>query len=156
MEILSWNIQSGYGCDGRLDLTRIAEDVRAFSTPDVICLQEVARNCPELDDGPGADQVETLSLLFPGFEAVFGAGFDRPGNGARDRRQFGNLVLSRLPLLQIFRHVLPSPADPDVLQMPRSAVEVVADSELGAPAAGHHPSGLPFPGSTFGPSAPTA
>jgi len=35
------------------------------------------------------------------------------------RRQFGNVVFSRLPVLQAFRHLLPFPADPEVPGMQR-------------------------------------
>ena len=135
MEILSWNIQSGLGCDGRLDLARIAADIKAFGDADVICLQEVARYCRELDDTASADQAVALAMLFPGHVPVYGAGFDRASDRADDppdrRRQFGNLVLSRLPLLQVFHHVLPNPADPGVARMPRVAVEVVVEGDVG-------------------------
>ncbi len=123
--ILTWNIQCGRGCDGRVDLDRIAAVIRAMGNHDVICLQEVGRHIPELDDGAGADQVAELAGLFPEFEPVFGAAIDRAGDPARPRRQFGNLILSRPPVVQAFRHALPQPADGAVKHMPRQATEVV-------------------------------
>ncbi|MCU0933013.1 MAG: endonuclease, partial [Thiobacillaceae bacterium] len=42
MKLLSWNIQWGRGLDGRVDLARIAGEIRRIGDFDVICLQEVA------------------------------------------------------------------------------------------------------------------
>ena len=42
MEIITWNVQSGLGVDGRVDLGRIAAAVRELGDPDIICFQEVA------------------------------------------------------------------------------------------------------------------
>jgi endonuclease/exonuclease/phosphatase family metal-dependent hydrolase len=42
-----------------------------------------------------------------------------------DRREFGNAIITRLPILQVFRRLLPWPADPSVPSMQRSAIEVV-------------------------------
>ncbi len=123
--ILTWNIQCGRGCGGRVDLARIAGVIRAMGDHDVICLQEVCRHTPELDDGAATDQVADLGRLFPEFEPVFGAAIDRAGDPGGPRRQFGNLILSRLPVVQAFRHALPQPADASVKHMPRQATEVV-------------------------------
>ncbi len=57
MKLLTWNIQWGRGCDGRVDLDRIARVARA-AEPDVICLQEVAVNFPGLAGSSGEDQVQ--------------------------------------------------------------------------------------------------
>ncbi|MEW5879104.1 MAG: endonuclease/exonuclease/phosphatase family protein [Pseudomonadota bacterium] len=126
--ILTWNIQCGLGCDGLVDLTRIARVVRAMGEADVLCFQEVARNDPQI--AAGADQVAQLQALFPRHAAHFGAALDRRGHGDA-RRQFGNLVLSRLPVLQIFRHLLPHPAQGGIKHMQRQAVEVVVETRAG-------------------------
>lgn len=131
MEILSWNIQCGRGVDGRVDLARIARTIRAFGDPDVICLQEVARGMAELDGGGGLDQVAELGRLFDGYERVFGPALDRRGKAGGPRRQYGNLILSRRPVLQVFRHMLPRPAEPGLKHMPRQATEAVIESEAG-------------------------
>ena len=83
--VLTWNIQCGQGCDGAVDLARIARVARAMGEADVLCFQEVTRNDPAIADG--ADQAAQLGALFPGYQVVFGPGLDRPP------RQFGNLVL---------------------------------------------------------------
>jgi endonuclease/exonuclease/phosphatase family metal-dependent hydrolase len=124
--VLTWNIQAGLGCDGRTDLGRIAETIRARD-PDIVCLQEVARHVPDL--GGGDDQIERLAALFAGYHAVFGPAIDRAG--AEHRIGFGNMILSRLPVLQVFIHPLPQPASPGVKHMPRQATEIVAETSAG-------------------------
>ncbi len=126
--ILTWNIQCGLGCDAVVDLARIARLAGAMGEADVICFQEVARNDPAY--GGGADQVAELQKLFPEYEAFFGAGLDRQGE-RKARRQFGNLILSRLPVLQAFCHLLPHPAAAGIKHMQRQAIEVVVDTSAG-------------------------
>lgn len=126
--ILTWNIQCGLGCDGIVDLARIARVARAMGEADVLCFQEIARSDPAI--ASGADQVAELQALFPGYEAFFGAGLDRQGSGGT-RREFGNLLLSRLPVLQVFRHLLPQPAEAGIKHMQRQAIEVVVDTRAG-------------------------
>jgi endonuclease/exonuclease/phosphatase family metal-dependent hydrolase len=130
MRIVSWNIQWGRGVDGRVDLDRAVRLLKAFDA-DVICLQEVAVHHPGLPGGADEDQPAHLSGLFPGYEAIYGVGSDLT-DGAGGRRQFGNLILARPPVLQVFRHLLPWPADPAVPSMQRVAVEAVIDAPCGA------------------------
>jgi endonuclease/exonuclease/phosphatase family metal-dependent hydrolase len=126
--ILTWNIQCGLGCDGVFDLVRTARVIRAMGESDVLSLQEVARN--DTAFGGGADQMAALQALFPGYEAFFGAGLDRLGE-RKARRQFGNLVLSRLPVLQVFYHLLPHPAEGGIKHMQRQAIEIVVATAAG-------------------------
>ena len=127
MRLITWNIQWGRGCDGRVDLARTARVLRETGDADVICLQEVAVNFPELAGSGGEDQVSLLAQAFRGYTAHFGAGTDLPdAHGAR--RQFGNLLLSRLPVLQVWRHLLPWPVDAAVPSMQRVCIEAVVVS----------------------------
>ena len=121
--LVSWNIQYGKGVDGRIDLGRIAETVHKDELPDVLCLQEISRNYPSTDDG--ADQVKELEDLFPGYEPFFGAVHDRSGGKDKTRKQFGNLILTRISPVQVLHHLLPSPADPNVRFMSRQVAELV-------------------------------
>ena len=121
--LVSWNIQYGKGVDGRIDLSRIAETVHKDDLPDVLCLQEISRNYPSTDDG--ADQVKELEDLFPGYESFFGAVHDRSGGKDKTRKQFGNLILTRISPVQVLHHLLPSPADPNVRFMSRQVAELV-------------------------------
>jgi endonuclease/exonuclease/phosphatase family metal-dependent hydrolase len=131
MRLLTWNIQWGRGADGRVDLARTVAAIRAAGPLDVICLQEVASNFPGLAGGACEDEPALLAAAFADFEPVFGAGMDVPdGDGGRAR--FGNLLLSRLPVGQVFRHLLPAPADPAWPAMQRTCVEAVVSARWGA------------------------
>jgi endonuclease/exonuclease/phosphatase family metal-dependent hydrolase len=129
MRILTWNIQWGRGIDGNVDLARTAAVARRCDA-DVICLQEVAVNHPGLPGGAGEDQPARLAGLFPNYAATFAAGADLPAAGG-GRALFGELILSRLPLLQVFRHLLPWPPDPAVPSMQRVALEAVVEAPFG-------------------------
>ncbi len=123
MEVLSWNIQACRGVDGMTDPSRIVNVVRSLGDPDVICFQEVARCFPALDDGRGDDQAALISAEFTSYQAFFGPALDRIGNPHRAR--FGNLLLSRLPVLQNTFHKLPQPLDSSTRNMPRQAIESI-------------------------------
>ena len=131
-KIVSWNIQCGLGVDGQINLNRISEVISSQGNPDVICLQEVARFDPDSDQGQGADQYAILSDLFPHHSPFFGPAIDRLHPGEHNRRQFGNMILSRLPVLQVFNHLLPQPRpEKPCKNMPRQALEVVVNLENG-------------------------
>jgi endonuclease/exonuclease/phosphatase family metal-dependent hydrolase len=127
MRLLSWNVQWCRGMDGRVDPQRIAAEAKR-ADPDVFCVQEVARNFPEMAGSAGEDQVEVLRREMPGYQAFFVSAIDLPGK--QGRRRFGNLVLSRLPVGRVLRHLLPWPAA-DVQSMQRAAVEVVVQAPFG-------------------------
>lgn len=131
MKLVSWNIQWARGCDGHVSTGRIARALNDFADADVICLQEVARGYDDLPGLTGDDQVAQFATLFPDHAPIFAPGADslRPDG---TRRQFGNLTLSRLPVLAAWRHLLPWPADGTVPSMQRACVEVV----LGGPSGG--------------------
>jgi len=130
MKLLSWNIQWGRGLDGRVDLARILRTIRALGEFDLICLQEVAVNFPGLPGSRGEDQVAELSAGLPGYTAIYGAATDVPdGRGGRSR--FGNAVFSRLPVGQVWRHLLPWPAEANKPSMQRVLVEAVVTAEIG-------------------------
>jgi endonuclease/exonuclease/phosphatase family metal-dependent hydrolase len=118
MNLITWNVQWFCGIDGRVDVARIVDDARAMADFDVLCLQEVAVGFPKLAGDAGFDQPARLAALLPGFTVSFGAATDECGpDGAR--RQFGNLIATRLPVLQVRHHPLPWPADPTASSMPR-------------------------------------
>ncbi|MDH5221853.1 MAG: endonuclease, partial [Betaproteobacteria bacterium] len=73
----------------------------------------------------GADQVAELAALFRGYEPVFGPTL------ISGERQYGNLILSRLPVLQVFNHLLPHPAEGGIKHMQRQAIEVVVEASSG-------------------------
>jgi endonuclease/exonuclease/phosphatase family metal-dependent hydrolase len=130
MKLLSWNIQWGRGMDGRVDLPRILRTIRQLGDFDVICLQEVAVNFPGLPGSRGEDQVAELSAGLPGYAAIYGAATDVP-DGHGGRSQFGNAIFSRLPVGQVWRHLLPWPAESDAPSMQRVLVEAVVTADIG-------------------------
>jgi endonuclease/exonuclease/phosphatase family metal-dependent hydrolase len=124
MELITWNIQWARGVDGVVDPGRIIRVCRELGDPDVLCFQEVGRNFPGLAGSEGGDAFASLAAALPGWTAVEGIAVDALGEGA-PRRQFGNLILTRRPVLQALRHLLPWPPDPGVPTMQRVALEVV-------------------------------
>jgi endonuclease/exonuclease/phosphatase family metal-dependent hydrolase len=127
MQLLCWNIQWCRGVDGRVDPQRIARSIRGLADADVICLQEVARGFDTLAGSQGEDQFALLAAAFDGYTAIEGIAVDVPDE-LGDRRQFGNLLLSRLPLRQVWRHLLPWPAEALHADMPRVAIEAVIEA----------------------------
>ncbi len=130
MVVITWNIQWCRGCDGVVDPARIARVARELADFDVLCLQEVARNFEGLEGSLGEDQFSLLHDALPDYALVEGIATDRlAADGGR--MQFGNAILTRLPVLQAYRHLLPWPSDPKAPGMQRVAIEVVLKSRSG-------------------------
>ena len=130
MIIVSWNVQWCSGIDGSVDPSRIAATARELADFDVLCLQEVAVNFLGLAGSRGEDQVYEIGLGLNNYAALFAAATDLVADASR-RRMFGNCIFTRLPALQVFRHLLPWPADPSVPSMQRVALEAVIDARGG-------------------------
>ncbi len=122
--ILSWNIQFGLGVDGRVDLARIARVCAAMGDADILCFQEISVGFGVLAAGAERDQAAELAALFPGHAPIFAPAVDRRESDGT-RRRFGNMILSRLPVLDVVTHALPRPADAAVIHMRRQVLEVV-------------------------------
>jgi endonuclease/exonuclease/phosphatase family metal-dependent hydrolase len=130
VKLITWNIQWARGCDGRVDPARIVAAARGMADFDVLCLQEVAQNFPGLAGSSGEDQYSVFAHLLPGYSVIRGPAIQLAAGGG-DWRQFGNALITRLPVLQVFRHLLPWPADASVPNMQRSAVEAVLQTRSG-------------------------
>jgi len=131
VKLVTWNTQWCCGLDGVVSPRRIVDGARAMADFDVLCLQEIAQGNETLDGAPG-DQPAELAALLPGFTLYFGAAVDEYAADGQ-RRRFGNLIATRLPVLQVEHHRLPWPADPAVTSMPRMCTVVtVRDPSLGA------------------------
>ncbi len=130
MKLVTWNIQWCRGIDGVVSPERIVEHARAFAVFDVLCLQEVAANYPGLAGSRGEDQFAEIAALLPGYAAVPGGVVDTAGPDGT-RRRFGNMILSRYPVVQAMRVQLPWPADPAVISMPRVLVEALLETPFG-------------------------
>ena len=132
MKIITWNTQWCCGIDGRVDPARIVNEARRLADFDVLCLQEIADNFPHprLAGSAGEDQFAAIAALLPGYVAIRGVAVDHPAEGG-GRRRFGNMILSRLPVRQVFRHLLPFPVEPGVNGMPRIAIEAAIVAPFG-------------------------
>ncbi|PZA21122.1 endonuclease [Modestobacter versicolor] len=109
VRLVTFNVHHGVGDDGRHDLPRLAR-LLADADPDVICLQEVDRHFGDRSDF--VDQALLLSRALDR-ELVFGASIDEaPPAGRTERRQYGNALLSRLPVLTSEVHRLPGRGEP--------------------------------------------
>ena len=126
MRLVTYNIQFGKGRDGRFDLRRIADAVR---DADVIALQEVERHW--LRSGM-TDQPLELAALLPDHHWVYGPAMDMDasvtdpaGRPVHRRRQFGNMLLSRTPILSTRCFPLPKLGTVAQYSLQRVALEGV-------------------------------
>ncbi|WP_424947500.1 endonuclease/exonuclease/phosphatase family protein [Candidatus Spongiihabitans sp.] len=121
MKFVTYNIQYGKGKDGRVDLGR---SIDAIAGADLIALQEVERLCPQRGN---VDQVQVIADGLRDYYWVYGAGVDvhvAGGTAAQNaRHQFGNMLLSRQPILSARHHLLPKRGSTDALSIQRSTIE---------------------------------
>ena len=129
MKLITWNIQWARGVDEKVDPRRIIDHARQMADFDVLCLQEVAAKFPDLDGNDRADQFALFDELLPGFTAIEAVGVDVP-DGRGGRKRFGNLILTRFPVAQALRHVLPWEAAA-TRNMPRVLVEAMVETPFG-------------------------
>ncbi|HHZ08490.1 MAG TPA: EEP domain-containing protein [Rhizobiales bacterium] len=132
MKLVSYNIQYGFGADGRYDLERIAQVV---ACADVIALQEVERHWRRSGED---DQPEILGRLLPEHHWVYGPAFDMDasirdvaGRLVNRRRQFGTMLLSRLPIVWSRLHLLPMRRMVRPLNTQNSALECMIRTPWG-------------------------
>lgn len=132
MKFVSFNVQYGVGLDGICDLGRIAAAVRGA---DVIGLQEVTRNLPA---NGGIDMPPMLADLLGDYFHAFGAGVDTDagstitdGKAVMRRLQFGNMILSRHPILATRNILLPRTRTYGELNIQRSALEALIETPTG-------------------------
>lgn len=125
IKLASYNIQYGVGKDEVLDLARIAAEL---GDADIIGLEEVEVGNPLKGL---IDQPAELARLLGHEHSTYGAGTDVylgesvPGGYPGLRRKFGNMILSRWPLLSIVHHTLPALAVRGTSYMQRTLTEVV-------------------------------
>lgn len=131
MKLASYNIQYGKGKDDRFDLDRI---VTELGDPDLIALQEVEAHVAR---SGMVHQAQEIALRLPHMHWVYGPGIDLDASEVVDgkplhrRRQFGNMVLSRWPILSSINHTLPKIALLDIFHLQRTLVECVIDAPSG-------------------------
>jgi endonuclease/exonuclease/phosphatase family metal-dependent hydrolase len=101
VRLVTFNTHHGVGRDEKHDLARLAK-LLAAAEADVICLQEVDRHFGERSEG--VDQAMLLARALD-MQLAWGPAID-------DR--YGNVVLSRLPILISDVHPLPGGGEPRV------------------------------------------
>jgi endonuclease/exonuclease/phosphatase family metal-dependent hydrolase len=138
LKLLTWNIQYARTPDGGADLDRVAERLAGFADFDLLCVQQVSSGFPARDGGPGGEQFAGLARRLPGYRPVFAFALDLPGaqpdasgGASQVARRLGSMLFTRHPVLQVLRHTLPWPADPEAPGMPRCALEVTLATPLG-------------------------
>lgn len=126
MHLVTYNIQYGTGKDGKVDLGRIVNEI---SGADVIAMQEVDRFWSRSNMN---DQLEEITSRLPDHHWVYGAGVDlnasvrdSTGRLQNRRRQFGNLVLSKFPILASKNHLLPKMSFHAQLSIQRSMLDCI-------------------------------
>ncbi|WP_138733474.1 endonuclease/exonuclease/phosphatase family protein [Modestobacter excelsi] len=127
VRLVTFNLHHGVGDDGRHDLVRVAR-LLDDADPDVICLQEVDRHF-----GGRSEFVDQARLLAEALdrELAWAPSIDEASRGGRaERRQYGNALLSRLPVRSSEVHPLPGSGEPRSalrarLQLAGSELEVV-------------------------------
>jgi endonuclease/exonuclease/phosphatase family metal-dependent hydrolase len=114
VRLVTFNTHHGVGSDDRHDLPRLAT-LLASVDADVICLQEVDRHFGERSEH--VDQALLLSRAL-GMQLAWGPAIDDPrvpgGHHEGTPRQYGNALLSRLPILVSDVHRLPGGGEPRV------------------------------------------
>ena len=132
MKCVSYNIQYGIGLDKEYDVARIVEAVRGA---DLIALQEVSRNNP---NNQGRDMPAEIRGLLPDYFSVYGPSFEidmgshvKDGRALDLRFQFGNMILSKTPILASRNILLPRRRSIAKMNFQRSALEVLVQTPLG-------------------------
>ncbi len=116
LRVLTWNVHSCIGMDGRLDPERVRQHIRAIG-PDIAALQEVDSRRDRRD----------------GFD-LLGSGLGRPANNHRavvrtirtPDGDYGHMLLSRWPISDWREHDISYGS-----REPRSMIEATIESDLG-------------------------
>ena len=117
IRIITYNIHSGKGMDGKFDMARIANIIRA-ENPDIVCFQEITRNMPY---NRFTDMPHEMSILLK-MKVVFA------GNLNFGPFQFGNATLTRLKVKRHKNIELPV----SFLKEPRGCLQTVFELPNGS------------------------
>ena len=134
MKFVSYNIQYGRGKDERYDLARIASEVE---DADVIALQEVERFWQR---SGMVDEPTELAKLLSDFHWIYGANLDidasypdEQGKPVHRRRQFGTMMLARMPIISSRNFPLPKLGSLNQHSIQQGALEAVIDTPEAGP-----------------------
>jgi endonuclease/exonuclease/phosphatase family metal-dependent hydrolase len=134
MKLVTYNIQYGLGRDARYDLSRVAAEV---ADADIIALQEVERHWQRSGN---VDEATVLASSLPEHHWVFGPNLDMDasycdadGHLVNRRRQFGTMILSKLPIVSSRNHLLPKYATLTQHSIQQGALEGVVITPRAGP-----------------------
>jgi len=128
MKLVTYNIQYSKGQDDKFSLIRIAE---VLQDADIACIQEVERFWQR---SGFIDQPQALSSFLPNFFTIFGTALDvnasiknKYGQIFNMRRQFGNMILSKYPIISSRNFPLPKEGVGPIHSIQRALLEAVID-----------------------------
>ena len=134
LKIVTYNIQYSRGKDNRFDMARVVD---AIKDADIVALQEVERFWPRTGM---VDQPAQISALLPLHYWVYAPFFNMHAGGQPDataqlidnrRRQFGPMLLSKLPIEWSRSHHLPKIATLNRLNMDNGYLEAMVETKAG-------------------------
>jgi endonuclease/exonuclease/phosphatase family metal-dependent hydrolase len=132
IRLITYNIQYGLGRDGRFNLDRIVNIIREA---DIIALQEVEAGW---NRSGNIHQAEEIARQMPNHWYIWGPTVDILKKGRnerrgvdRSRRQFGNMLLSRYPILSSRNFLYPKLGALTHHSFQRGALETTIDTPLG-------------------------
>jgi endonuclease/exonuclease/phosphatase family metal-dependent hydrolase len=127
MRVVTYNIQFGRGRDGRYDIDRTAQ---ALLGADIVGLQEAEAYW---DRSGNIHQVEHIAAALGDYHFVYGATVDihKTVAGAHRRRQFGNAVLSRWPIITTRTFLYPKLSPLNAHSIQRGITEATIETPLG-------------------------
>lgn len=135
IKFATYNIQYGVGQDGRYDLTRAIAELQ---DQDVICLQEVTTHWSTCNGDVQPDMLANALNLYAVYAPAWEVDDSHCGPDGvitNSRRGFGNMVLSRWPIIYSRPHSLARPRTEVPAEfypnadIPRTALEVVIDCD---------------------------
>lgn len=138
MKIVSYNIQYTLGQDNQYDLDRI---VKAVEGADIIALQEVDRYWSRSGN---IDQPAEIAVRLPEYYWVYGANCNMHADNLptlnthnkkqidNRRRQFGTMILSKMPILSSRNFPLPKYGTLTQHSIQQGILEATIDTRLGA------------------------
>lgn len=119
LRVLTYNIHHGEGVDEKLDLERIAKVIRAES-PDLTAIQEVDRGTERARQIDEPAQLSKLTEM----DVVFQKNIDHEGG------DYGNVVLSNLPIKSHADVKFPSLAEPQPVEQREQRGMLVVEVEI--------------------------
>jgi endonuclease/exonuclease/phosphatase family metal-dependent hydrolase len=112
MKILSYNLHHCVGTDGKVDYDRLAAVIKG-ADPDIVALQEVGRGTGK--SGQMEQDGELARRL--NMENRYSSSIETDGG------EFGNAILSRFPIVEFTRHLLPGGDGHEVRSLAESVID---------------------------------